>query len=119
MTSSQFDLPLDRYQIDDSLVRDRFSSLRTLDDVKRLVHRNLYRPFRPDWSAELIGHALSLAGDSGLTASELRDVLGGLSAHRLEQALALAQAEGRIEKTRERRPNRAGRLQQQVVLRIR
>jgi hypothetical protein len=64
----------------------------------------------------LIEHAVRLAGGDGLTLRQVRDVFSHLGAERLEQGLAFARSAGLIRESREMRPNRAGRLQQQVVL---
>ena len=117
-----------------------FDALTSLDDVRRFVAegyrasqgadswRNRDRPLQfgfeygklPLAVAEpgpLIEHAVRLAGNDGLTLQEVRQVFELLGTERLERGLALARTAGLIEERREKRPNTAGRLQEQVVLR--
>ncbi len=114
-------------------------SLRTLDDVRRFV-REGYRASqsgaskwasgRPlDFGFEygrlplaiaepgpLIERAVRLAGPDGLTLQQVREVFAELGSGRLDRGLAFARDAGVVQERRERRPNRAGRPQEQVVL---
>ena len=65
----------------------------------------------------LIERAVALAGEEGLTLHQIREVFGALGRERLDRGLAFVLEAGRIEQSREMRPNRGGRLQDQVVLR--
>lgn len=64
----------------------------------------------------LIEHAVALGGQDGLTLQQVRDIFSPLGKERLDRGLAFARSSGRVEEQGERRPNRAGRLQEQVVL---
>ena len=65
----------------------------------------------------LIEHAVRLAGAEGLTLQEARRVFKHLGTDRFERGLKFARDAGSIDECREKRPNSAGRLQEQVVLR--
>lgn len=113
-------------------------SLKTLDDVRRFVAEG-YRASSDPNSWRNRGHSLEFGftwgelplavaepgplieravqiADDGLTLQELRDVFDMLSAERLDRGLAFARDAGLIVEQREQRPNRAGRMQEQVVL---
>jgi hypothetical protein len=112
-----------------------FENLQTLDDVRQFV-REGYRaamgspkgpPLRfgfergrlPLSVAEpgpLIEHAVRIAGQDGLTLQVVRWVFEPLGAERVNRGLAFARESGALYEARERRPNRSGRPQQQVVL---
>ena len=63
----------------------------------------------------LIERAVVLAGKDGLTLQRARRIFDHLGAERFERGLKFARGAGAIVERMERRPNRAGRLQQQVV----
>lgn len=119
-----------------------FAQLQTLDDVRRFVHEghratgnpnsrwNRGRPLEYgfEWGrlplsvaepGPLIEHAVRLAGDHGLTLQDVRRLFAELGEDRVERGLAWARAAGEVEERREKRSNRVGRLQEQVVLRAR
>lgn len=117
-------------------------ALRTLDDVRDFI-REGYRasgdPYtrlnrdRPqlaygfEWGrlppvvAEpgfLIERAVGLAGSDGLTLQQVRELFDRLGKERLDRGMEFARGAGLTEETWEKRPNPAGRLQGQVVLRV-
>ena len=108
---------------------DPFEELRSLEDVEAFVARGYYmavkaplrssdRPKLPLAVAEpgpLMEHAVALAGDDGLTMQELRRLFSRLGKERFDRGLELLRHGGAIAERRERRPNRGGRLQEQVV----
>jgi len=124
---------------DDDTKGEGLDSLQTLDAVRRFVEEG-YRAsgdphsrrnqghtlgFGFEWGklplavAEpgvLIEQAVKLAGSDGITVQALREVFSLLRAERLERGLAYARGAGLIAERREKRPNRAGRPQEQVVL---
>jgi hypothetical protein len=65
----------------------------------------------------LIERAVRLAGSDGLTLQQVRDLFDMLGKERLDRGMEFARGAGLTEETWERRANRAGRLQRQVVLR--
>jgi hypothetical protein len=116
-------------------------ALRTLDDVRDFI-REGYRasgdpksrwnrdspqlaydfewgrlPFEVAKPGLLIERAVHLADIDGLTLQQVRDVFEMLGKERLDRGMEFARGAGLIEETWEKRPNRAGRLQRQVVLR--
>ena len=78
-----------------------FPELRTLQDVWNYV-----------WSG-------SLAGPAGMTLQQLRELFDLLEPRRYERGLVQLRAGGDVVETTELRPDRAGRVQPQVVLRCR
>ena len=116
-------------------------ALRTLDDVRDFIREgyrasgdpntrlNRDRPqlaYGFEWGrlptvvAEpglLIERAVGLAGSDGLTLQQVRDLFDMLGKERLDRGMEFARGAGLTEETWETRPNRAGRLQGQVVLR--
>ena len=121
------------------MAADSVDSLRTLADVRRFVAegcrasadpssgRNLGHPleFGFAWGelplavaepGPLIEHAVKLAATNGLTLQELRDLFSQLGADRLDRGLVFARGTGLIVERHEKRPNRAGKMQEQVVL---
>ncbi len=116
-----------------------FAELRTLDDVRRFIlegyrasgsavsrdNRGYSLAFGFEWGrlplavaepGPLIEHAVRLAGQDGLTLQQCRDVFSHMGVERLERGLVFARNAGLVRETPEKRPNRAGRLQEQVVL---
>ena len=116
------------------------AQLNTLDDVRRFIAEGYRaagdperwqdrgRPleFGFEWGelplavaepGPLIERAVALAGHDGLTLHQIREVFGPLGRERVDRGLAFALEGGKIEQSREMRPNRGGRLQDQVVLR--
>ncbi len=65
----------------------------------------------------LIEWAVYLAGDDGLTLVEIRNLLNGLGKDRVSRGLEFARGSSVIEASEEARPNAAGQMQSQVVLR--
>ena len=65
----------------------------------------------------LIERAVHLAGSDGLTLRQVRDLFDLLGKERLDRGMEFARGAGLTEETWEKRANRAGRLQGQVVLR--
>jgi hypothetical protein len=116
-------------------------ALRTLDDVRDFVREgyrasgdlnsrwNRDRPqlaYGFEWGGLppvvakpglLIERAVHLAGSDGLTLQQVRDLFEMLGKERLDRGMEFARGAGLIEATWEKRPNRAGRLQGQTVLR--
>ena len=114
--------------------------LNTLDDVRRFIAEGYRAAGDPEsWQdrerpldfgfepgrlplavaepGPLIERAVALAGEEGLTLHQIREVFGPLGRERVDRGLAFVLEAGRIEQSREMRPNRSGRLQDQVVLR--
>jgi len=102
------------------------------------------KPRPPGWSAKVAGirewwqrehpesggaPALSLvdelklllmaAGDSGVLLADLNRSMGSIGRERREEALKHLRAEESVEEARERRPDAAGHVRSQVVLRLR
>jgi hypothetical protein len=114
-----------------------FSQLRTLQDVleyvwsgyavtidarRRVMLGVRHEPRLPLAVAEpgpLMTHAVCLAGPAGMTLQQLRSLFDLLDTQRFERGLVQLRAGGRVVEIREPRPNRAGYLQPQVVLRCR
>ncbi|HEU4896965.1 MAG TPA: hypothetical protein VFX88_05245 [Actinomycetota bacterium] len=114
-----------------------FSELRTLQDVwnyvwsgyavtidarRRVVLGMRHDPRLPLAIAEpgaLMTHAVSLAGPAGMTLQQLRELFDLLEPRRYERGLVQLRAGGDVVETTELRPDRAGRVQPQVVLRCR
>ncbi len=116
------------------------AQLNTLDDVRRFIAegyrasgdpeswQDRERPleFGFEWGklplavaepGALIERAVALAGEDGLTLHQIREVFGPLGRERVDRGLAFVLGAGRVEQSREMRPNRGGRIQDQVVLR--
>lgn len=66
----------------------------------------------------LIEQAVKLAGPSGMTLQEIRILLKGLGAERLDRGLRFAREGGNLLEVEETRADRAGRQRKQVVLRV-
>lgn len=64
----------------------------------------------------LMERAVQIAGTDGLTLQQLRSVFARLGKERYDRGLAFMRHAGNVTEATERRPNRAGRLQAQVVL---
>lgn len=114
-------------------MRSLYVNLVTLDDVRAAV-TEAYRqatgspsprsgtrggglsPQVADPSALML-RAVEIAGRDGLTPQQLRDVFGLMGQERYNDALRGVRESGAVAEVNERRPNRVGRLQQQVVLR--
>ncbi len=119
-----------------------FEQLVTLDDVRDFIAEG-YRSASPTWSkwdrgrpleygftkggglplavaepGPLIEHAVHLAGPEGLTLQQARRVFDHLGKERFDRGLAFARGAGLIHERREKRTNRAGHPQEQVVLYI-
>jgi hypothetical protein len=116
-------------------------ALRTLDDVRDFIREgyrasgdpssrwNRDRPqlaYGFEWGhlptvvarpGPLIEHAVRIAGADGLTLQQVRDLFDMLGKERLDRGMEFARGAGLTEETWEKRANRAGRLQGQVVLR--
>ncbi len=114
-----------------------FPQLRTLQDVWEYVWRDYavtidarrrvmlgvrYEPRLPLAIAEpgpLMTHVVCLAGPAGITLQQLRTLFDLLDTQRFERGLVQLRSGGRVVVTTELRPNRAGDVQPQVVLRCR
>jgi hypothetical protein len=114
-----------------------FSELRTLQDVcdyvwsgyavtidarRRVMLGVRHEPRLPLAVAEpgpLMTHAVCLAGPAGITLQQLRSLFDLLDTQRFERGLVQLRVGGGVVETTELRPNRAGELQPQVVLRCR
>ena len=114
-----------------------FSKLRTLQDIwdyvwsgyavtidarRRVMLGVRYDPTLPLAIAEpgpLMTHVVCLAGPAGITLQQLRELFDLLDTQRFERGLVQLRAGGGVVETMERRPNRAGYVQPQVVLRCR
>jgi hypothetical protein len=101
-----------------------FDNLTTHEDVSLFIdaayQKKLGDPSLPLAVAEpgpLIERAVEIAGQDGMTLQQVRALFGRLGKERLERGLDMARVAGRVTEVREKRPNRAGRLQEQVVLR--
>ena len=116
-------------------------ALRTLDDVRDFIREGYHASGDPntrlnrdrpqlaygfEWGrlptvvakpGLLIERAVGLAGSDGLTLQQVRDLFDMLGKERLDRGMEFARGAGLTEETWEKRPNRAGRLQGQVVLR--
>jgi hypothetical protein len=94
----------------------------TIDARRRVMLGVRHEPRLPLAVAEpgpLMTHAVSLAGPTGITLQQLRELFDLLDTRRFERGLVQLRAGGRVVEIREPRPNRAGYLQPQVVLRCR
>jgi hypothetical protein len=94
----------------------------TIDARRRVMLGVRQEPRLPLAVAEpgpLMTHAVGLAGPAGMTLQQLRSLFDLLDARRFERGLVQLRAGGGVVETTEPRPNRAGDLQPQVVLRCR
>jgi hypothetical protein len=114
-----------------------FAQLRTLQDVwdyvwsgyavsidsrRRVMLGVRSEPRLPLAVAEpgpLMAHVVGLAGPAGITLRQLRELFDLLDTRRFGRGLVQLRAGGRVVETTERRPNRGGDLELQVVLRCR
>jgi hypothetical protein len=114
-----------------------FPTLRTLQDVwdyvwsgyavttdarRRVLIGVRQEPTLPLAIAEpgpLMTHAVCLAGPAGITLRQLRELFDLLDTRRFERGLVQLRAGGGVVETTEPRPDRAGDLQPQIVLRCR
>ena len=114
-----------------------FSQLRTLQDVRDYVwtgyavtidarrrvmlgvRQEPRLPLAVSEPGPLMTHAVCLAGAAGITLRQLRELFGLLDIRRFERGLVQLRAGGDIVETTEQRPNRAGSVKLQVVLRCR
>ena len=84
---------------------------RAMPDGTRVVGQSALGP-------QLLAEALvSVLGTEGMTLAECREVMQFHGRERVDQALDIARADPRVSVSSERRPDRAGRLRAQVVLR--
>ncbi len=65
----------------------------------------------------LMLRAVEVAGDKGLTLQEMRELFARMGQERFADGLAKLRSTGALVESTEKRPNRAGRLQDQVILR--
>lgn len=114
-----------------------FPQLRTLQDVWDYVwsgyavttdaRRRVMIGVRPEPAlplaiaepGPLMAHAIGLAGPAGMTLRELRELFDLLDTRRFERGLVQLRVGGGVVETTEPRPDRAGDLRPQVVLRCR
>jgi hypothetical protein len=114
-----------------------FSELRTLQDVwdyvwsgyaitidarRRVMLGVRQEPRLPLAVAEpgpLMTHVVGLTGPAGITLPQLRELFDLLDARRFERGLVQLRAGGSVVETTELRPDQAGSVQTQVVLRCR
>jgi len=119
------------------MTEELFSQLRTLQEVwdyvwsgyavtidarRRVTLGVRQEPRMPLAVAEpgpLMTHAVGLAGPAGITLQQLRELFDLLDTQRFERGLVQLRAGGSVVETTELRPNRAGDVQPQVVLRRR
>ena len=119
------------------MTEELFSQLRTLQEVwdyvwsgyavtidarRRVMLGVRQEPRMPLAVAEpgpLMTHAVGLAGPAGITLQQLRELFDLLDTQRFERGLVQLRAGGSVVETTELRPNRAGDVQPQVVLRRR
>lgn len=93
-----------------------FEEIRTLDDVRlalRLVDGSY--PLHAAEPGPLMEHAVGLSGNDGLTTQQLREVFQVLGKERIERGLTFMRGAGEVVERHEKRPNRIGRQQEQVV----
>jgi hypothetical protein len=119
------------------MTEELFSELRTLQDVweyvwsgyavtidarRRVMLGVRQEPRLPLAVAEpgpLMTHVVGLAGPAGITLRQLRELFDLLDTRRFERGLAQLRAGGEVVETTEPRPDRAGGVSPQVVLRRR
>ncbi len=112
-----------------------FENLTTLDEIRNAVSAN-YAAMAP-YRAKALGvpfnggrlslavaepgplmeHAVSVVGSDGITLQELRDIFGPLGKERFDRGVKFMRDAGNVTERREKRPNRAGLAQSQVVFR--
>ena len=102
---------------------EEINSLQTLKEVRefinagyRLGQRGIPLPLAVANPGPLIERVVRISGSQGITLQEVRGVFSQLGGERLEEGLSFARGAGLIREEREKRPNRAGRSQEQVVL---
>lgn len=94
----------------------------TIDARRRVMVGVRYEPRLPLAVAEpgpLMTHVVGLAGPAGITLRQLRELFDLLDIRRFERGLVQLRAGGDVVETTELRPNRAGDVEPQVVLRCR
>jgi hypothetical protein len=94
----------------------------TIDARRRIMVGVRSEPRLPLAVAEpgpLMTHAVYLAGPAGMTLQQLRELFDLLDNRRFERGLVQLRAGGGVVETTELRPDRAGALRPQVVLRCR
>jgi hypothetical protein len=94
----------------------------TIDARRRVMLGVRSEPRLPLALAEpgpLMTHVVGLAGPAGMTLQQLRELFDLLDTRRFERGLVQLRAGGAVVETTEPRPNRAGDVQPQVVLRCR
>jgi hypothetical protein len=94
----------------------------TVDARRRVMLGVRHEPMLPLAVAEpgpLMTHVVCLAGPAGITLQQLRALFDLLDTQRFQRGLAQLRAGGSVVETREPRPNQAGHVQSQVVLRCR
>ena len=94
----------------------------TIDARRRVMIGVRHEPRLPLAIAEpgpLMTHAVCLAGPAGITLQQLRKLFDLLDTRRFQRGLAQLRAGGGVAETTELRPDRAGAVQRQVVLRRR
>jgi hypothetical protein len=117
-----------------------FEQLRTLDDVRRYIRAGYAAtvqgpggetrkqalefgfvygklPLSVSECGPLIEHAVSLAGEDGLTIEELRLLFKDVGETRFERGLKFARQSGHLSESKEHRPGLSGNLRRPVVLR--
>lgn len=121
------------------MAADELERLHTLEDVQSFIREgyrasgvahsrwNRGRPldYGFEWGklplavaepGPLVERAVRIAGAEGLTLQRLRMIFNGLGQEHFDRGLAWARGAGALYEQREKRPNRAGRSQEQVVL---
>jgi hypothetical protein len=94
----------------------------TVDARRRVMLGVRHEPRLPLAFAEpwpLMTRVVCLAGPAGMTLQQLRSQLGLLDTQRFERGLVQLRAGGSVVETRESRPDQAGSVPTQVVLRCR
>jgi hypothetical protein len=94
----------------------------TIDARRRVMIGVRQEPRLPLAIAEpgpLMTHAVCLAGPAGMTLQQLRELFDLLDSRRFERGLVQLRAGGGVVETTELRPDRAGEVQPQLVLRRR
>ncbi|MDQ2968770.1 MAG: hypothetical protein M3R37_10695 [Actinomycetota bacterium] len=110
-----------------------FANLLTLEDVEAFIanayHMSVGAPLRCEDRPKLplavaspgplMEHVVRLSGTEGLTLQELQQIFHQLGKKRYDEGLVMLREFDSITEARERRPNKAGRPEEQVVLRLR
>lgn len=94
----------------------------TVDARRRVMLGVRHEPRLPLAVAEpgpLMTHVVCLAGPAGMTLQQLRSLFDLLDNQRFGRGLVQLRAGGSVVETRESRPDQAGAVQTQVVLRCR